>query len=134
VLVDAAYEGPIVGPFVAGPGDHSITGPNGEVYPVVSYPVSGIECRVETSPRTDAIRYDPRVPLINDGAFGAPYLIPSAPLTRIPSEGVIVSLVAAVPCVRLDGGPVYRPDSGPDALRDAEGRIVAVRRLIRAAP
>jgi len=50
-----------------------------------------------------------------------------------PGTLYVVSLVAAQAAARLGRADVVAPDTGPTAVRDAEGRIVAVRRLVRPA-
>lgn len=93
----------------------------------VVVPPSGIVARVSTveGPAQPVEANGEEIPVVTR-AFGAVENLPA------PSEGTAY-LVSSLVLSALEGSgrrDVYAPDTGPTALRDEQGRIVAVTRLV----
>lgn len=95
----------------------------------VVLPPSGRVARVATSPTSPASAHEGiPVPVLPYPVYGA---IDDLPRPRA-GHRYIVSLIVLAQC--HGRGDVYAPGTGPQdgAIRDAEGRIVAVTRLVAA--
>jgi hypothetical protein len=98
----------------------------------ITLPPSGVVARVATieEPAGSMTLDGIEVPVVRR-RFGA---VEGLPDDYGPHAPVVVSSLV-LEALRASGAPtsgVYAPDTGPTAVRDAEGRIVAVTRLVTA--
>lgn len=98
----------------------------------VTLPPSGVVARVATieEPAGTVVVDGVEVPVARR-RFGA---VEGLPPDYGPDRPVVVSALV-LEALRASGAPtsgVYAPDTGPTAVRDAEGRILAVTRLVTA--
>lgn len=92
----------------------------------VVFPPSGIVARVETTenPIGTLIVNGHQVPVVTRQT-GAVTDLPNDGTPRLVSSMVLAALPAGTP-------DVYAPDTGPSAIRNEDGQIVAITRLVAA--
>jgi hypothetical protein len=101
-----------------------LRGPDGDI----TVPPSGAVARVASTPGPARVQAGVPVPIADPPRWGAVEGLPE------PSSGVLYVVGTMVAARAGDRGDVVSPGTGPadGAVRDADGRIVAVTRLVRA--